>query len=290
MVTSSNYFVPFMRIGAGLALLLSFCVSPQVVAQGYRELAESAIGCIKADSLSKAEDLLKQALKKSPNAKASAVLHKLLGEVCESMGDSESALNWYGCGLESLGEMVSEDELLTAQDLLLNRISLYVRRGDEKKALVDCTDVLDLNPDNTEALLIRAHLYVGDRRYREARADYEHLIELTPMDKTARMGLALLNSKDGRPREAMEQMDMLVHLFPNSADVFLIRGGMRQKRKQYEDALADFTKAVELEPKNADCYISRHNLYVEIKRKKLAKQDARSALSLGADPSTLISR
>jgi len=271
-------------------LLLLLCVSPHVGAQGYRELAENAIECIKADSLSKAEDLLKQALEKSPDAKAGAVLYKLLGEVCESRGNVESALNCYGSGLESLGAIVSEDESLTAQDLLLDRISLYVRSGEVKKALVDCSDVLELNPDNTEALLIRAHLYVGDRRYREARADYERLIELAPMDKAARMGLALLNSKDGRPREAMEQMDMLVRLFPNSADVFLIRGGMRQKRKQYEEALADFTKAVELEPKNADCYISRHNLYVETKRKKLAKQDARSALSLGADPAALISQ
>ncbi len=279
-----------MKTGLGLSVGVLFCVSSQVCAQDYKELVERAIEYAKADSLLGAEDLLKQALKKSPDLKACAVPYKLLGEICENRGDVDAALGWYRNGLEVLGDIGSEDESFTAQDILLDRASLYMRCGDVKRALVDCSDVLDLNPDNTEALLIRAHLYVGDRRHKEARDDYERLIKLEPMDKAARLGLALLNSKDGRPREAMEQMDMLVRLFPNSADVYMIRGGMKQKRKQYEDALSDFSKAVELEPKNADCYISRHNLYVETKQKKLAKQDARSALSLGADPAALISQ
>ena len=107
------------------------------------------------------------------------------------------------------------------------------------------------------------------------------------MNEKARLGLAILNDKDRRPREAIEQMDALVQLFPRHASLYLVRGDMYQSRKQYDLALADFNHAIELEPNNPDCYVSRSLLYKDMKKKKQSRQDAQTALRLGANPSFL---
>ena len=258
-------------------LLLAVFTTSQSFAQEYRDLVRMAMEQMEADSLDRAEGLIRQALRKDPGTKANAILYEWLGQIQERRGETDAALQSYSMGLT-----VSP----TTLSLLMDRASLYIRMENEKKALVDCNEVLDLSPDHR----LRAYLNDRLRLYKEARADYEHLISLEPMSLPARLGLAMLNSKDGRPREAMEQMDMLAQLFPSEADVFLIRGGMRQQRKQYEQALADFCKAVELAPDNADCFTSRYGLYMEMKQKRLARQDARTAISLGADPSRFIVR
>ena len=64
---------------------------------------------------------------------------------------------------------------------------------------------------------------------------------------------------------------------------------MAQQRKQYETALLDMNKAIELEPRNADFYVCRATLYLDMRKKKLARQDAQMAVRLGADAKEMAS-
>jgi regulator of sirC expression with transglutaminase-like and TPR domain len=109
------------------------------------------------------------------------------------------------------------------------------------------------------------------------------------MHEDARLGLAILNSKDGRPKEAMEQLDALVHFYPNHAKHYLARCGLLEQRKDYEKAKKDISMALELEPENPECYLTRASLYLAMKKKKLAQQDCRTAIRLGASPEEVTS-
>ena len=124
---------------------------------------------------------------------------------------------------------------------------------------------------------------------KKARADYDFIIKMDPLNEKAYIGLVLLNDRDGRPREAMEQINGLILVYPNHATLYAIRGGMEQKRKQYELALADLNRAVEMEPTNADFYVSRATLHLEMRKKKLARQDTQLAVKYGADPKEMAS-
>ena len=64
---------------------------------------------------------------------------------------------------------------------------------------------------------------------------------------------------------------------------------MEQQRKQYEQALRDLSRAIELEPTNADFYVSRATLYLDMKKRKLARQDTQMAIRYGADPKEMAS-
>ncbi|MCD8284854.1 MAG: tetratricopeptide repeat protein, partial [Prevotellaceae bacterium] len=102
-------------------------------------------------------------------------------------------------------------------------------------------------------------------------------------NEEAMVGMVLLNDADNRPKEAMDEINALVQLYPSHALLYAIRGGMEQKRKQYEVALHDLNRAIELDPLNADFYVSRATLYLDMRKKKLARADAQKAVALGAD-------
>ena len=115
------------------------------------------------------------------------------------------------------------------------------------------------------------------------------MLKVDPLHENAYIGLILLNDRDGRPREAMEQINGLIAVYPHHALLYAIRGGMEQRRKQYEQALSDLSRAIEMEPKNADFYVSRATLYLEMRKKKLARLDTQMAVRLGADPKEMAS-
>ena len=49
-------------------------------------------------------------------------------------------------------------------------------------------------------------------------------------------------------------------------------------------AKKDIDMAFELEPNSPDCYLTRASLYLAMKKKRLARQDGQTAISLGASP------
>ncbi len=236
-----------------------------------------SIDSVKVDSVL-LEDQLKELLKKNPGSEKNYVIYRYLGRIREQQGRNKEALEYYTIAINLNGRDAES---------ILDRAALNYRLGNESKALMDYTDALELTPGNMEALLMRAHIYSGMRDFKSARRDYETMLEIDPLNEEAYIGLILLNDRDGRPREALEQINSLIAVYPSHAVLYAIRGGMEHNRKQYERAEADLTKAIEMEPQNVDFYISRALLYREMRKKKLAQQDTRKALRLGASPADL---
>ena len=261
-----------------LLCILLLCSSTMVQAQSYQEYVKMAMEALEKDSLHQAEALFRKALEKDPAIKSNAILFDYLGQIQERRGELKDALDSY-----SMGHNISP----TTLSILLNRASLYMRMNNEKRALVDYNEVLDLNADHPEALFFRAYIYMQEHNYKQARTDYEHLIRLEPNKEPnnveAQLGLVLLNDKDNRPREAMEQMNALIQLYPARAQLYVTRAGMEQDRQQHEVALHDYNQAIELDPTNAEYYIARGTYYLNVKKKKLAKADFTQAVKYGAD-------
>ena len=64
---------------------------------------------------------------------------------------------------------------------------------------------------------------------------------------------------------------------------------MLEQRKDYEKAKKDINMAMELEPENPECYLTRASLYLAMKKKRLAQQDCKTAIRLGANPEEVAS-
>lgn len=251
---------------------LACCLPLRLRAQIYELNIKYIVEALAADSLERARDLIIQTTRLDPMRESNTVLYQYLGSIYQRQGEAEKALEAYTQGIN----------IKSTTELLLNRASLYLQTNSTEKAKADYSSVLELSPDDEEALFFRAYVFSSQRRYREARADYDRLLELNPQHEDGRLGLALLNNKDGRPREAMEQLDALVQFFPTHARHLLARADIYVERKAYEEAMRDIRRAMELEPENPECYLTRASLYLATKKKKLAQQDCKTAFRLGA--------
>ena len=216
-----------------LILFLSFPVA--LCAQTYQQLSEKAIEYIEMDSLSKAEELLLQALKLEPNAK-NAMLFSNLGLVQRRLGEYDKALESYSFALNFAP---------LAVPILLDRAAINLEMGNTDRAYTDYCQVLDEDKQNKEALLMRAYIYVLRRDYPAARIDYNRLLEIDRADVEREMKHEDL---------ALVDLEEAIRLNPSSADAYLLRGNIYLTQKKKALAKMDFEKAISLGIPPADLH------------------------------------
>ena len=158
------------------------------------------------------------------------------------------------------------------------------------KARVDYSLVLDIQPDNTEALRMRAYAYVELQDYKSARADYDHLLRLQPQDYNGRLGLAMLCQKEGKLKEALAILDGMVEeksegtslqTAPAHAVVYVARAGVQQELGNLPMALMDLEEAIRLDPSRYEAYLVRGQIRLSRGEKKEARADFEKAVELG---------
>ena len=256
-----------------LILFLSFPVA--LCAQTYQQLSEKAIEYIEMDSLSKAEELLLQALKLEPKNAKNAMLFSNLGLVQRRLGEYDKALESYSFALNFAP---------LAVPILLDRAAINLEMGNTDRAYTDYCQVLDEDKQNKEALLMRAYIYVLRRDYPAARIDYNRLLEIDPQSYSGRLGLATLEQKEGKFKEALEILNKMITATPEDATLYIARADVEREMK-HEDL--DLEEAIRLNLSSADAYLLRGNIYLTQKKKALAKMDFEKAISLGIPPADL---
>lgn len=257
-----------------IALLLLF-FSVNAVAQSYQELSEQGLAWAEQDSLERAEQTFRQALRLEPANPHNALLFSNIGSLQLRMGKYESAIESYTLALNIAPRVVT---------ILLNRANAYMTIGMANRAYVDYCEVLDLDRKNTEALLMRAYIYVTRRDYSAARIDYDRLLEFEPAHYSARLGLAILNQKEGKYKDALEIIAKMMGDFPKDAVLYTTRAGVELEMEQYELALIDLDEAIRLDPNGVEAYLTRGEIYLLQKKKAQAKADFEKAITLGVPP------
>ena len=239
-----------------LILFLSFPVA--LCAQTYQQLSEKAIEYIEMDSLSKAEELLLQALKLEPKNAKNAMLFSNLGLVQRRLGEYDKALESYSFALNFAP---------LAVPILLDRAAINLEMGNTDRAYTDYCQVR--------------------RDYPAARIDYNRLLEIAPQSYSGRLGLATLEQKEGKFKEALEILNKMITVTPEDATLYIARADVEREMKHEDLALVDLEEAIRLNPSSADAYLLRGNIYLTQKKKALAKMDFEKAISLGIPPADL---
>ena len=73
--------------------------------------------------------------------------------------------------------------------LLANKAAASLKMGLQEKAIEDCTEAIELNPNYVKAILRRAQTYEDTDKPHEAMKDFEKVLELDPGNKEARMAV-----------------------------------------------------------------------------------------------------
>uniref|UniRef100_A0A803LLU3 Uncharacterized protein n=2 Tax=Chenopodium quinoa TaxID=63459 RepID=A0A803LLU3_CHEQI len=101
--------------------------------------------------------------------------------------DAIKWLSWAEILLEKAGEASGTMEVLTC------RASCYKEVGEYKKAVADCTKVLDRDGENVSVLVQRALLYESMEKYRLGADDLRTVMKLDPSNRVARSTIHRLN-------------------------------------------------------------------------------------------------
>ena len=264
-----------------IILLALICTGAlQIAAQNYQDLCDKAFRCIEADSLDRAQDYIRQALRLEPSNPHNALLFSNLGTIQRRQGKTDLALESYTFALNFTPRSVP---------ILMNRATLYLETGREYRARVDYSLVLDLDKDNTEALLMRAYIYMKARDYKSARADYQHLLQTEPTSFSGRLGLAIVEHKAGRLSVAQRILSQMIEAEQTGrqttdkelATLYTTRAEVEKDLKQPDAALIDLEEAIKLDEKQAEAYLVRGQIYLQQNRKKQARRDFEQAIALG---------
>jgi tetratricopeptide (TPR) repeat protein len=110
------------------------------------------------------------------------------------------------------------------------------------------TRVLEIEPDNVEALKLLSSMLISQGREEEAKPLMDRLPEGEVLDADAYLNVGIDAYNDGRLDEALAEFDKVVQGFPDLPEAYYYRGLVLLNQGDNDGAIADFEKLLELAP------------------------------------------
>jgi tetratricopeptide (TPR) repeat protein len=241
-------------------------------AQTYEDFVSAGNNAAAHDSLSKAEQLYKSALRLAPQDYRNPLVYNNLAKVQQAQGLNDRALTSYELALNLAPQNVP---------ILMNRANLYLLLGNQSKALIDYRKVIDVDPNNTDALQYIGYIFTKQHEFAKAKIHYERLLTIDPENYAGQLGVAILFQECGKPGDALARLTLLSEKYPDKAEIYSVKAEIEAEAQQPELAIMDLNKAISLEPNNKNFVLTRGFLHYNQKNYRLAKQDFEHAIELG---------
>jgi tetratricopeptide (TPR) repeat protein len=176
-------------------------------------------------------------------------------------------------------------------ELRLMRGSILLDFGACADAIAELDTVLELTPDDDEALAKRGLAYLCLDRYELAGSDLNAAVALDGESFWGRFGRGWLYFRVGRLGAAEDDFDVVTQVAPQSVLGFWARGYVRLTARNYEDSIFDFDQALQLGGESASSYLLRGYAFLGIGQRERAVGDFDTALTYDiSEPATYIGR
>jgi len=175
----------YYRKGNALSFLSRYEEAQDILIKGNQlDPKDSGI----KDKLNEVKVKVEEMKKKAEKMNATpAVVAKLEGNEHYKKGLFPDAIESYSRAYS----LATEDK--EKVDCLNNRASCHYQLRSFKQTIADCTEVLDLDPNNAKALLRRGLSYEGLEKIEQAMADMKKLQEISPGIQQVTAALSRLN-------------------------------------------------------------------------------------------------
>lgn len=150
----------------------------------------------------------------------------------------------------------------------------------DKQVLAGSNQVLELNPQDSQAIAQQAETLRLRGRYEEALAGFCRAIKLEPDYAWAIAHRGETFCLLGRYEEALVDLNRAIALEPDYAWALAHRGEILRLMKCYDKALADFCQAIELKPDYAWAFACRCLIYEQMRRYEEALADFDCVIAL----------
>jgi tetratricopeptide (TPR) repeat protein len=206
-----------------------------------------------------------------------------LGDTILASGDYLEALKHYDSAIDPM----QPDALA-----LYRRGAVLDGLGQSDRALKDFNQAIRLDPKYPLAFYGRGILLATrERAYARAIADFDKVLQLEPnnVDALTRRGDAY--GQLGDFGHAIGDLDRAVQLAPDDVEPYIYRGLVNHRRGKNQLAVADFDTVLKLDPRNVFALRDRGGLYAVNGQPDLAIRDLDAAIALQAnDPLSFYNR
>ncbi|MCW2274596.1 lipoprotein NlpI [Rhodoblastus acidophilus] len=138
-----------------------------------------------------------------------------------------------------------------------NRCAARYKLKQLDRALADCSEAIDQDPDQANAYQLRAEIHRKRDNRAKALEDYDKAIALGAKSSAVFAGRGLLHLLDGDGAKALEDFNQEVALAGGLEDSWMDRGSARLSLGDNAEAEHDFARATELAPKSAQAWLNR---------------------------------
>ncbi len=240
----------------------------------YIKLVGAADSVISQGNWERAEQYLLDALILEPGNPTNVMLISNLAIVRFQMGNDSLAL----ATINEAHEMAP-----MSVTVLDNRARIHGAMGDIAAAYEDYSRIIELDSTLTEPRLRHGLIALHDGNVQTAEEDFNLLSRIDPDGEGTSIGLAMLYSSTSRPAEAIPYYTKLLQKSPD-AEYYSGRATCYLLTRQYSEASVDIAEGMRLYPDDSEFFLLRAWLNKMRFRYDEAKEDARRAIEMGADP------
>jgi tetratricopeptide (TPR) repeat protein len=141
-------------------------------------------------------------------------------------------------------------------------------------------EILDENAFIAVIYYNRGNAYAHLGQYTRAISDCTQAIQLNPEFALAYSNRGLAYGRLGQYTRAISDFNQAIQLNPEFAEAYTNRGIAYRKLRQYTQAFSDYNQAIELNPKFAEAYCNRGVTYAFLGKSEEAKKDLLKAVEL----------
>ncbi|HRH42483.1 MAG TPA: tetratricopeptide repeat protein [Pyrinomonadaceae bacterium] len=162
----------------------------------------------------------------------------------------------------------SPDKTTSAQknSQLLERAKGLIENKEYDRAAKDLTNIIALEPNNSEALAQRARMYYLRQDFTNALADAENAIKINSKNAVALNIRGLIKLSQNETDSALADFTNAIGSNPNYAKAYINRARIMRSKNEFEKAIADYTLAIKTDPKSGYAYLNRGIIYLYDKR------------------------
>ncbi|MGK7941272.1 MAG: retroviral-like aspartic protease family protein [Crocosphaera sp.] len=231
--------------------------------------------------------------------------YQLLGNACRQLEEKKEAIaaykqaaHWYveqgntteanNCiqKIKDLGPLFIPNEAQSSQvsQEFLDKISFKSDNGYHEEALQDLNFLLELDPQNKQALAKRGLIQAKRHYYRAALGDIALAMQLEPDDLTLRLERAKIRLWSKDAEGAIADLSFLLEReWGDRSEIYCLRSQAYQQLNDLDQAFEDLNNALYLNPSNPLCYKVRGDIYCAREALEEALSNYRRAASLSIE-------
>jgi tetratricopeptide (TPR) repeat protein len=143
---------------------------------------------------------------------------------------------------------LTELEVENHPPVLMGIARTYYQEDNLEQAEATLRKIVEIEPDNVDALKLLSSMLVAQGREEEAKAFMDQLPEGELLDANAYLNVGIDLYNGGQLDEALEEFERVVSNFPELPEAYYYRGLVLLNKGDNAGAAADFEKLIELAP------------------------------------------